>query len=180
MKYVFLFLIIIFILSCEHEKECINPPDCFTGPVQLRFVYFDENDQNMLDSNYPAQIRVKSVKSKIGAPINFEVANIHGGTIESGFTHLSLTQTPYSVRPNCEDEGLLGCLLCINEECELYISYYDHPELDTLNLLYERVIEYDENNCPCTYFPLRYINYKDTNILNDTYQEGVGAWIIRK
>jgi len=180
MKYFLLFQIIIFLISCENKKECTHPPDCNSGPEQLRFVYFDRNDQNMLEPNYPEHIKVKSVWSKLGVPISYEVSNIHGGTQESGFSHLSLTQTQYSVRPDCDDKGLLGCFLCINEECELYISYYNRPEIDTLNVLYERVIEYDENNCPCTCFPLRYINFNGKNILNDTYQVGYGAWIIRK
>lgn len=167
-------------MSCEHEKECINPPDCFTGPTKLRFVYLDENDQNMLKPDYPNQIEVKSVKSKIGAPINFEVTSKTGGTIETGNWRLELTQSQFSIRPDCEDEGLLGCLLCINVECELYVSYYNRTEIDTLNVLYERVTEYDENNCPCTYFPLRYINYDGKNIMSQSLAEYGGGYIIRK
>lgn len=167
------------ILSCNNDKECINPPDCFTGPLPMPIGILDRDGENMLDPEYPDRLEIDAVTSKVMGKIPFEITSIKGGTIETGFWYLEIKKTPNTIRPDCDD-NVLDCNLCINEECELYISYSNSTDIDTLNVLYERVTEFTEDNCPCTYYPMRFIKHNGVSIIDDIYEKTPYAFIIRK
>lgn len=177
-KYISIFSCLILIWSCNKEKECTAPGFDFTGPDPITIVYLDSNDQNMLDDQHPHTIEIKNIASKVKGDLQFSTSTIIGGNIETGLPRLHIIND--MVRSNC-NEGILDCTLCINEECELYITYNNRPETDTLNILIERHTEYDYDNCPrTTYYPFRYVLYHGLDIINESYEANQGGFIIRK
>lgn len=175
MKNSLIITILFVVFSCSKEKECTNPKFCFSGPAPMPIGFVDRDGNNLLDPSYQDRLDIKAVTSKIFGSIKYEVTSTKGGTIETSFWYLDINKP---LRPGCTI--VPDCGLCINEECELYISYVNRPEVDTLNILYERVIEYDENNCPCTFYPMRFINHNGMSIMNDVYDKTPYAFIIRK
>lgn len=175
MRKILLFWVALVFYSCYNEKEQIPCPDCFTGPAPLNIVYLDKDDNNLLAPKHRYGIKINNVRTKSMVRINYEVTTKVGGTIETGYWHLNLTDR--KKRVGCH--GSLDCGLCIMEECEIYIyvSQLDSSYVDTLNVLYEKEIEYVENNCPCVYYPMRYVRHN--NKIIDEFGEH-STWVIRK
>ena len=164
-------MLVLFIQACE-KKNC-SP--CFSYETVIRLSFENSGGQNLLNPNTQNNVVVDKVTSSTGQTVNFELTNQIGG-FDTGYWFIELKNRPN--RPGCND--LLECALCVNEECELYVSYsYKNSiTIDTLNILYEEFREVDEDGCVCTSYPLKYFKYNGDVITE--YNTTTGAAIIKK
>jgi len=146
---------------------------CFNYTSPLRITFLDRDDNNILNPNFATNIEAETLQSSTVQDINFELKNSIGG-YSVGVWFLESIERPN--RFGCSD--WLDCVLCVNEECELYLSYVNSNKIDTLHVLYEKEITIDENNCKCGSYPLRYIKFNGDTITE--FDNGTGAAIIRK
>ena len=158
MKYLLLGILAgILILSCN-KKDC---KFCFSYAQPLRFSILNSSDENLLDSTIDGYLEVSTINTKSNSTINFRLTSMIGG-FETGFWFIE----------SIDD-------ICIDEECELYVSYTNSNPVDTLNILYEQFREVDDDGCVCTSYPLKYFKHNGVEI-SEFNTETKGATIIRK
>lgn len=162
-------IFLIFIFGCK-KPDCEY---CFSYTSPLRFSILDNNNTNLLDPSLGNKLEINSIRTNNSTNINFELKSTIGG-FETGFWFIESIDRPK--RAGCDD--MLDCALCVNEECELYVSYLNSNEIDTLNVLYERNSIEDEDGCICTGYPLKYFKYNGIEIHDGN--EKTGAAILRK
>lgn len=167
----YLVIIGVLILSCG-KVDC---PDCFSYETAIRFSYENSEGQNLLMPNSQKQFIISKIESSMGQSLNFELIKIKD--LDTEYWFIALNNRPN--RPGCNE--IIGCELCVKEECELYVTYTNSNAVDTLNILYEEIREVDDDGCVCTGYPSKHFKHNGELITEfDNAPNNTGAAIIRK
>ncbi len=152
---------LLFTSGCNENCECYAPPDPF------RLVILDQFDKNRLDPKYPDAIKIDMILFSTGKKLDYTITDSIDHEFPINFFFLF-----------SNDNALLNN--CNGTECELYISYLNRIEVDTLNILRERVQERNSDGCQCLSHPTRYIKLNGIEIKEFEVEHKTGAAIIRK
>lgn len=163
-KISYLIMAITSLAGCS--KDC---PDCYGEPPPFRIAILNMQGDNLLDPSQTNGLTIQSVKLSSGEVMDFVIKDYIIPSEPIGFYHLESIDDDYY--DNC---------IAKEKECEIYIAYSNSSDVDTINVLIDKVST-KENGCVCTGFELKYVKYNGVTITEyDWEPNNTGSAIIRK
>ena len=145
-----------------------NCPECYYPPPPFKLAILNNQGDNLLDPETENYLIIDKIKYLIGNQMEFQIIGCGFKKDEKGFCYLESQDDYYHD-------------LCIDSECEFYISYTNNPGIDTINVLIKTVISDVGRNCTCTGYSLEFMKHNGKIITEyDSEEYKTGAAIIRK
>lgn len=161
----FILILIITVITESCNRDC---PECYYPPEPFKLAILNSFDENLLDPETESYLVIDTIKYKSDDRMDFIIKDCGFNDDVKGFCYLESQDDYYHD-------------LCIDSECEFYISYTNNPGIDTINVLIKTVISDEGRNCTCTGYSLEFMKHNGEIITEyDIEKYKSGAAIIRK
>lgn len=157
-------IILLCLLSIGCSKDC---PECFSYAEPFRLAILNEQNQNLLDPGLSNGMKIDKLTLASGELMEFTIKNYIIPSDPLGFFHLESIDDSYFNN-------------CIDKEGEIYVTYSNSLDIDTINVLIEKLVVKDDDGCACVGYPYKYIKHNGVILNEYDIENKTGSAIIRK